>query len=220
MTIWRWAALAALLTVAVALAFAAIPGIGACGASGSWVAFQKVSSVAAVDAMVRPDCAHAFVPALRQSMWFDALVFMPVYGAFLALTFRALKPLPRLAGLAGAAALMLGLVADQVEGFRLLAILDAMPGTQAMIDGANAATFAKKICLSFATLVIGLLVIRDRGAVRLFGAVAAASALAVALASLASNLGDIGEPVSQYGLLVAWLALAFVAGIKGFRRHD
>ncbi len=216
MTIWRWAAVAALLTITVAFAFAAIPGIGACGATGSWVAFQKVSDVAAVNAMIRPDCAEAFVPALRQSMWLDSLVFIPVYAAFLALALCALRPLPRFVWPAGIALLAIGLVADQVEGIRLLAILDALPGTQMMIDSANAATFAKKICLSLVTLMIGLLLVRERRAMRLLGAITALGGLAVVFASLGNSFGDAGEQISQYGLLIAWLALAIVTGIKGF----
>ncbi len=215
MTLWRWAAVAALLTIAVALAFAAVPDIDACGASGSWVAFQKIASVTAVDAMIRPGCAETFVPALRQSMWLDSLAFIPVYGAFLALVLVALRPL-RFFWPAGIALLGIGMVADQIEGFRLLVILDTLPGTQVMIDSANAATFAKKICLSLVTLLIGLVLVRERGAVRLLGAISALGGLAVTLATLGGPFGNAGEPISQYGLLIAWLALAIVTGIKGF----
>ncbi len=216
MTIWRWAGVAALLTIAVALAFAVIPGIDACGVSGSWVAFQKVASVAAVNAMIRPDCADAFVAALRVSMWLDSLAFVPVYGAFLALVLCALKPLPRLVLPAGIATLGIGMVADQIEGFRLLAMLTSMPGTETMINDVNAATFAKKMCLSLVTLMIGLLLIRSHSAVRLLGAVTTLGGLAVVLTSFGSHFGEVGEQISQYGLLIAWLALAFVTGIKGF----
>jgi hypothetical protein len=217
LTLWRAASATALLTILVALAFPAVPGINACGASGSWVAFQMVSSVAAVTAMIRPDCANAFVPALRHSMWLDSLAFIPVYGAFLALVLFALKPLSRVAWLAATVALAIGIVADQVEGFRLLAILDALPGTDAMIDGANAATLAKKLGLSLATLMIGLLLLRERGAGRWLGAIAALGGLAVTLASIGTPFGTDGQMISQYGLLIAWLALAIVAGFKGFR---
>ncbi len=217
MTIWRWAAVAALLTIFVALGFAVVPGINACGASGSWVAFQKVADVAAVNAMIRTDCAGAFVPALRQSMWLDSLIFIPVYGAFLALALCALRPLPRFVWPAGIAVLAIGIAADQVEGVRLLAILDALPGTQMMIDSANTATFVKKICLSLVTLLIGVILVRERGAVRLLGAVTALGGLAVVLASIGSPFGDAGEQISQFGLLFAWLALAIVTGVMGFR---
>jgi hypothetical protein len=216
MTIYRWAAVAALLTIIVALAFPAISGIGACGKSGSWVAFQMVASVAEVNAMIRPDCANAFVPALRKSMWLDSLAFIPVYAAFLGLVLYTLKPMPRIAWLLGITVLTIGVVADQVEGFRLLAILDALPGTEAMIVNANAATLAKKLGLSLATLVIGLLLIRERSAVRLFGGVTAVGGLAVVLASVGVSFGAHEQLISKFGLLIAWLVLAIVAGLKAF----
>ena len=216
MTIWRWAAVAALLTVAIAFAFPAIPDIGACGASASWVAFQKTSSVATVAAMIRPDCTAAFVPALRHSMWLDNIAFIPAYTAFLGLVLHALRPMPRWAWLAGVATLAIGIVADQVEGFRLLAILNALPGTQAMIDSANAATFAKELYLSLATLVIGLLLARARGAVRLLAIITALGGLVATLASFGFPFGEGGTLMGESGLLIGWLALAIVTGTKGF----
>jgi hypothetical protein len=216
LTLWRAAAVAALLTILVALGFGLVPGINACGPDASWVAFQTVDSPAAVSKRL---CDQpAFVPALRHSMWLDALVFIPVYAAFLGLVFRALRPVPRPIWLLGIAALAVGVVADQVEGFRLLAILDALPGTQTMIDGVNVATLVKKLGLSLITLAIGLLLIRERSVVRLLGAVIALSGLTAAIASFGGAFGAYGALINQYGLLIAWLALAIVTAINGFRR--
>jgi hypothetical protein len=215
LTLWRAAAVAALLTILVALGFGFVPGINACGPEASWVAFQKVDSPAAVAKLI---CGQpAFVPALRASMWLDALVFIPAYAAFLGLVFGALRPVPRPIWLLGMFALVMGVVADQIEGFRLLAILDALPGTQNMTDAVNAATLGKKLGLSLITLLIGLLLLRDHGAVRLLGAVIALGGLAAAIASFGGSLGAYGVLINQYGLLIAWLALAIVTGIKGFR---
>lgn len=215
MTLWRAAAVAALLTILVALSFGLVPGINACGPEASWIAFQKVDSPAAVAKLI---CNQpAFVHALRTSMWLDALIFIPVYAVFLGLVFRALRPVPRPIWLLGMAALTVGIVADQIEGFRLLAILDALPGTQAMTDAVNAATLGKKLGLSLITLLIGLLLLRDRGTVRILGAFVALGGLAAAIASFGVSLGAYGALINQYGLLIAWLALAIVTGIKGFR---
>jgi hypothetical protein len=213
--LWRAAAVAALLTILVALGFGFVPGINACGPEASWIAFQKVDSPAAVAKLI---CDQpAFVAALRTSMWLDALVFIPVYAAFLGLVFRALRPVPRPIWLLGMASLTVGVVADQIEGVRLLAILSALPGTQAMTDAVNAATLGKKLGLSLVTLLIGLLLLRDHGAARILGAFTALGGLAAAIASFRGSLGAHGVLINQFGLLTAWLALAIVTGIKGFR---
>jgi hypothetical protein len=216
LTLWRVAAVAALLTIIVALSFPAIPGITACDKAGSWVAFQMVSSVAAVNAMIGPDCAKAFALALRRSMWLDSLVFIPAYGAFLGLVLGALRRRSINVWLAGIASLAIGIAGDQVEGFRLLAIIEALPGTETMIDSVNTATLVKKLGLSVTTGLIGLLLTRERGAMRLLGFIIATGGLAVLAASVSTSFGDAGEQISQYGLLVAWLALAIVAAFKGF----
>jgi hypothetical protein len=215
LSLWRAAAVAALLTILVALSFGLVPGINACGTEASWIAFQKVGSPAAVAKLI---CDQpAFVAALRKSMWLDALVFIPVYATMLGLAFGALRPVPRPIWLLGVAALTIGIIADQVEGFRLLAILDALPGTQAMTDAVNAATLGKKLGLSLITLLIGLLLARDSGPMRAFGAFIALGGLAAAIASFGSALGAYRALINQYGLLIAWLALAIVTSIKGFR---
>jgi hypothetical protein len=201
LSIARAAAIAALLTIVVALGFALVPGIDACGPGSSWVAFQKVDSPNAVSALIAKDCAAVFVPALRASMWLDALVFIPVYTAFLALTLAMLGPVSRALWLATIAMLAIGVVADQIEGFRLLALLDRLPGTAETIVQINRATVAKEFCLSIATALIGVGLATKQGWRRAIG-------IGVLLTATANGLNTLGIGAGGAGLLIAWLALA------------
>ncbi len=207
MATWRWATLGAATTVVVGMSFAQVPGIDACGAAGSagqWLTFQTITSVADVRAMIRPDCAAAFVPALRQSMWLDALAFIPAFSLLLMAAMIALKP-KRWLLLAGLLALAGGAAADQLEGWNLLRILEDLPGTADGVHQVVIAHVAKKFLLALGTGAIGIALLQIAGWRRAAGFVVLLGALAALANTIASFDGG------EAGLLVSWLAVAVVA---------
>jgi hypothetical protein len=217
MTAWRWATLGAVLTIAVGSLFGLVPGIDACGpatGAGQWATFQTIRSVADVQAMIRADCAAAFVPALRMSMALDALAFIPAFTLLLASALIALKP-PRWLLLTGLMALAGGFIADQLEGVRLLAILNDLPGTSGGVQAVVFAHIVKKFMLALATGLVGVALLQIAGWRRWVGFIVLLGALAAMANTIASFAGG------ESGLLVSWLALAVVAvaGAMAERRH-
>jgi hypothetical protein len=214
MTLWRWCALFGVLTIVIALSFALVPDISACGpakGAGQWVDFQNINRAADVATLIRPDCADRFVPALRASMWLDAVVFIPIYGSFLILAMGALRGGKNALLTAAFVALIGGMIADQIEGIRLLAILAALPGTDMMAAGVAHARGAKQVLLALATLLIGATMIGKTGWLKAAGGViAAVSLLAIAGTMFRLDAGGVG-------LLIGWLGLAIVALVESLR---
>jgi hypothetical protein len=207
MTTWRWAAVGAAATIIVGTLFGMVPGIEACGpatGAGQWATFQSIASVADVQAMIRPDCAASFVPALRKSMRLDALAFIPAFTLLLGASVIAMRP-PRWLLLASLAALAGGFVADQWEGISLLAILGDVPGTAEQVRAVVLAHIVKKVLLALTTGLIGIALLTMAGRRRWTGIIVVAGALA-AMINLISNFSG-----GEAGLLVSWLALAVVA---------
>lgn len=209
LTRWRWAALAAVATILALLSFGLVPASDAClaAAASPWAAFQQVSTPEAAEALLRA-CGG---DSLRQGMRIDALAFVPSFTAFLLATLWALRP-SHLIGLAAIALLSVGVLADQIEGFRLLALIDADGGSATMVAAANRATFAKELFLALATGVIGLAMFVVRGWHRYTGALVVAAA-AIAVASTLTH-----QPNST-ALGVAWLVLAIVALVSAVPRE-
>ena len=209
MTRWRWAALAAVATVLTGLSFGLVPASDACRtvAAHPWAEFQQVATPQAAEALLRA-CGG---DRLRSGMWIDALAFIPVYAAFLLAVLWAARP-QHLVGLAMIALLAVGVIADQIEGFRLLALIDAHGGTVPMVAAANRATFAKELFLALATGVLGLAVFAMQGWRRYAGALVVAGA-AVIVATLMT------QKSTAEGMLAAWLTLAIVALISAVRNE-
>jgi len=209
---WRWCALAGLVTLAVAIGFTLVPGIDACGPGGSATplsALQDARSPADVAALFTPDCGVALAAALRRSVWLDALAFIPAYVAFVVAGLLALRTggsatAGRIA-MAGIAAMAAGAIADQVEGTHVLAILDARPGTQAMIDPLIMANALKTGLLAVGIACAGLVAIMRGGWLRIGGAVM----LAAGLARLLGFVTDLG--VAAPALALGWIALLVCA---------
>lgn len=207
MTAWRWALVGALATIAIAMTFGMVPGIGACGPSngiGQWASFQTITSVGEVEAMFRLANRGACVPALMVSMKLDALAFIPAFTLLLAANVIALRP-PRWLLIGSLTALAGGAIADQLEGISLLTILHQLPGTEAMVDNVVAAHFAKKLLLALATAGAGLSLILSAGWHRWAGVMVVLGAGA----ALANVFGAYSDGTA--GLLVSWLMLAAVA---------
>ncbi len=208
MTAWRWSALGGVLTVLIGLSFALVPDIGACDATnpgGVWADFQRIRSVADVATRIRPDCANALVPALKSSMWLDALAFIPVYALLLGAALVALRAVFRPVFAAGVVLLGAGVVADQSEGVLLLNILNALPGNQALIDVLIPVKLAKELALSGATIAVGILLV-------LRGHVARWPGLLIAKAAAIGVIAELFFQVrGALGLLIGWLTLTGVA---------
>jgi hypothetical protein len=215
MILWRWCAVLGLLTLLVGASFAFVPDIGACGVSagaGQWADFQKVKSVAEVRAMIRPDCAAAFAPALEKSMWLDALGFIPVYGAFLALALVGLCAKSETLSRIGLILLGLGMIADECEGAVLLRMLSALPGTEDQIGWLQIFGTSKMIALSLATLVIGWLAQIGSRSQRILGWLIAFCSIIQIYAIITKSTHG------STGLLVAWLILTMTAILISVRK--
>jgi hypothetical protein len=219
MTLWRWCAVAGIVSLIVVLSFAAVPGITACGlggAAGPWVDFQNVQSTADVARLIRPDCAAELVPALKISMVLDAVAFIPAYLAFLitaalAVKLSATRSKQRLMKFAILIAL-LGAVADQIEGGVLLRILGQLPGTETDISILMIANLLKSLALAAASAVIGIALFERRGWTLVAGAV-------IGLGGSLSFLGRLtSTALAATPLAIAWLALLLTAIAFSVRR--
>lgn len=204
MTIWRWAALAALGVIACLVGFSNIPGIGSCGGSGDPIlAFEFVRSPAEVSALFPPSCRAEAVAAQRNGLLLDGLAFIPIYSAFLILSLVAVRREGRGDKVAGVAivAVIVAAVFDQFEGLQLWRILSGFPGTDDMVTLLMSAVRGKFALLSLAVIVIGWLHLRVGGWRMASGAV-------MILASLWSLVGLVSDyhRVSE-GSGIAWLIL-------------
>jgi hypothetical protein len=220
MTLWRWCAVAGLATLLLTLAFAAVPGITACGpggAAGPWVDFQNVQSPADVEALIRPDCAARLTPALKLSMILDAVAFIPAYLAFLisaalAVFKGATTGKQRLMKLAIWVTIG-GAVFDQIEGGVLLQILGSLPGSEISIFVVVAANLCKSLALAASSALIGVALFERRGWILVAGAV-------IALSGAASFLFRISSAQLAGGLLaISWLVLFLTAFACSFPRR-
>lgn len=218
MTLWRWAAVAALGIFACAWGFGAIPGINACGVGGDPIlAFEFVTKPADVAALFPDHCRYEHAEAQAIGLWFDGLVFIPVYSAFLILNLLALKreggtlaaKLPQW----GILAVIAAAAADQFEGLQLFRLLETLPGTQGVIDLLMPAVRGKFALLSLVAIAVAALHFASPA---LWRKVAAAI---IALASLWSLLGlftDFHRVMQGSG--IAWLAMIAAVFVLAFRR--
>jgi hypothetical protein len=207
MTRWRWAALAAVATILTGLSFGLVPASDGCRAVAAhpWADFQQIGSVEAARKLIGACGADR----LRRGMWIDALAFIPAYSAFLLAVLWAARPSQNIAQWV-LVLLAVGVIADQVEGFRLLALIDADGGTSAMVAVANRATIAKEMFLALATGTVGWALSGHRDWRRVAG-LAAATAAAIAAAAALMHV-----PSAMF-MLLAWLILATVALVGAVR---
>jgi hypothetical protein len=168
MTIWRWAAVAALGVIACAIGFSSIPGIDACGTGGDPIlAFEFVTNPAEVAALFPGHCRDVHAAAQRTGLLLDGMGFIPVYSAFLILSLVALRReggmwAQRLSGI-GVAAVLVAALLDQFEGVQLYRILENLPGTLDMIALLMPAVRGKFFLLAIAALLIGWLYFKRGG---------------------------------------------------------
>lgn len=223
---WRCAG-AGLVMLIISFYFGTIPNIEACaetqGGVGSIIAFEIVRTPADVATLFGEEpCRGRFLAAMRHATWVDALAFIPVYTAFLVLALIALRSRgPKIAA-AGAAAVLLGALFDQVEGIQLFAIMADLPGEQANIDILIPMVRGKFAFLSLAALAIGWLTARIGGFWRVAGLVITAGA-AIMLVGAAD---DRWAELLGIGGLIAWstvlvVAIARIVALRlGLRKGD
>jgi hypothetical protein len=216
MTLWRWCAAAALLTIAIGLGFAAVPGIDACGSTppgDAWPTLQRALQPADMAAVIRPGCDAALIPALHTSMWLDAVFFIPAYVAFLLTALLALRPQgPRLFAM-GAFALLAGVVADQSEGLALRSMLIYWPAQTDAFGWLAWSYNANVFFLGANTLAIGGLLWAAAGWQRAMG-------VAIIVASLAAMTVRIaGDQLAYAGLAASWMMVLVVALVASFERE-
>jgi hypothetical protein len=171
MTVWRWAAVAAIGVIACVFGFSSIPGIDACGTGGDPIlAFEFVTSPTEVAALFPAYCRDVHASAQRTGLFLDGMGFIPIYSAFLILSFVALRReggmlAQRLSGV-GVGAVLVGALLDQFEGVQLYRILANLPGTPDMIALLMPAVRGKFFLLAVAVFLLGWLHFK-RGGLRI-----------------------------------------------------
>lgn len=215
MTIWRWAALAGLATIAISIAFGTIPGIHACGLPGEPILnFEFVKSPADVAALFPDHCRAEHVAAQRHGLWLDSMGFIPVYSAFLILSLVALRReggnASRLAG-TGIVLTLVAALSDQIEGLQLFRLLDTLPGQQSTIDILIPAVRTKFALLAVAIGIAAWLHFLKPGWRKLAAAVMAVGAAL----SLAGLIGD--RSLLMQGGAISWLTLFATNLVLAFR---
>lgn len=213
MNLWRWASLAGIAFLAIALSFGRISGIQACHVAPEPIlAFEFVRAPADVAALFPAACRDALVAAQRSGLWLDILGFVPVYSALLILTLLALgrensgeRRLVR----AGIALTALAALADQWENAHLLMLLAALPGDQPTIDALIPAVRTKFFLLGVVELLIGGLHLFRPGWRKLAGAAITLGGL-ISLAALFGTRGwlTLGGTIAFVVLIAANWALA------------
>ena len=216
MNLWRWASLAGITFLAIALSFGRITGIQACHVAPEPIlAFEFVRTPANVAALFPAACREALVTAQHGGLWLDILGFVPVYSALLLLTLLALgrenlgqRRLVR----AGIALTVLAGLADQWENGHLLTLLAALPGDQPTIDALIPAVRTKFFLLGVVELLIGGLHLSRPGWRKLAGA-------AIALGGLISIAGLFGNREwLTLGGTVAFVAIILTDWVLALRR--
>jgi hypothetical protein len=202
MTPWRYAALGAVATILVGLSFGQVPAEAGCHAVAAhpWTALQDATTAEAAT-RIMDACGR---DRLRVSMWLDALAFIPAFGLFLGASLIALRP-PRWLLTSGLAALIAGVIADQIEGGLLLHNLGLPTVSGANVQAVATTGMVKMLCLALATFAIGFFLAHLSGWRRWAG-------FAVLIGStLTISAEFIDFPSGSAGLLIAWLVLAGVS---------
>lgn len=215
MTIWRWAALAGLATIAISIAFGMIPGIHACGLPGEPILnFEFVKSPSDVAALFPDHCRAEHVAAQRHGLWLDSMGFIPVYSAFLILSLVALRResgnASRLAG-AGIVLTLAAALSDQIEGIQLFKLLDTLPGDQSTID-----ILIPGVRIKFALLAIAIGIAASLHFLQPGWRKVPATVMALgALMSLAGLIGD--RALLMQGGAISWLTLFLTNAVLAMR---
>lgn len=208
--LWIACLIAGLITLVIAPLFLLIPDIEGCGPvpeHGAIVAFELARSPEAVEALFAAPCRASLIDAMRESLWLDAIGFIPAYAAFFILLLLASRRHGSAIAWAGIAAVTTGALLDQFEGVLLHAILADWPGGRDTIAMLVPAVRGKFLALALATALAGWLLARRGGVDVALGGVAALGGF-VALAFIA---GDRFVGISLLGMIVAWPVLLAAA---------
>jgi hypothetical protein len=211
LTLWRWALLAGIGVIIVSLAFDQVPGIHACGVPNPILALEFVTTPAELAAQLPAYCRTEQIAAHRTALWLDALVFIPVYAAFLILAlFALLRDDPRARSLVASAcaAVLVAALLDQIEGTQLFALLDGAPPLALLW----VAVRGKFVLLALATGIAGWLIMRGGG----WRSIAGVVIFGGALISFAGLLGQVD--LVMRGNSIAWMTLILFAAIRAFSR--
>ncbi len=160
----------------ISISFGQIPGINACGpgpAGEPILSLEFVTNPDQVASLFPAHCKSALAQAHVTGVWVDIMGFVPAYlftliAALVALG-RDVGPRGRRIVLAGFIAAIVAAICDQVENIQLLRIVDALPGTQGMIDILMPAVRAKFALLGVAVGCVGALIFRGSGWMRYAG---------------------------------------------------
>ena len=213
-TAWRWCAAAGIAAFTCSWLFGRIPELVACGPTGGLgpiIAFELARTPAEIAALFGEEpCRSALAAAQKTGLLLDGLGFIPSYTAFLTLGAAAVARGPAKWMLVAAFATA-GL-SDEIEGYILGQILNALPGDQASIDALFWAVRLKFALLAIGTFGIGLSLLGASRVAAIAPAVAIGAGAAFALHGLLAPL----PARMMAGLTLAWVLLlltAFIASL-------
>lgn len=208
--LWRWAAALGVIALLISRGFDLFHGLAQCVPTKNSILFFEYARIPADAARIiaSQTCSAAQMSAL----WYDGLAFIPAYGAFLVLT--ALAAGGKLKWPA-VAAILLGCVCDEIEGFTLASILNHLPGEPSHYAILVPAVRAKFLLLGLGSLLIGGTLIRRRNWLMIPGAIVIAGS-ALALVSVFDDTRAM--TLMMLGFVVAWVVLVLTNLIMAFRR--
>lgn len=216
--LWRWCALAGIATLATSFGFGAIDKLVACGGAdglGPIMRFELARTPGEVAALFGEGrCREMLVSAMRAATWLDALVFIPAYCGFLILALLALRGSGGRIALAAIAAVALAGLLDEIEGAMLFVIMDALPGTQGLIDWLIPLVRAKFALIGAGVAAIGALTARRGGIGLLLGT----AVVIGGVVSLSGLTGDARAPMLILGNTIAWPCILLAASIFAIGR--
>lgn len=221
MTAWRWCAVFAFVMLGISMSFGQIQNIDACGpgpAGEPILSLEFVTSPDQVASLFLDHCKSTLAYAHNKGLWIDILGFVPAYLLTLITAFVALAKdadnQGRWIALFGFIAAIIAAICDQVENVQLLRIVDALPGTQDMINILMPAVRAKFALLGVAVSCIGTLIYLGSGWLRYAG-------LLMLAGGLVSILGLFLDPaLVMGGGVVAWPLILVTAVTRSFSRPD
>ncbi len=216
-TAWRLCVLAGLAAFACSWGFGTIPGLVACGSypgGGPYSAvlsFEFARTPADIAALFGSgDCRTTLLGAQSTAQWLDSLGFIPTYTAFLVLGAIAVaRGWARQAIVAG---LLVGGLADEIEGVIMWRIMAYLPGTQGQLDALWWAVHVKFALLALGTAAIGLALVQTwRLWPMLFGLV-----VTVGGGAAVYGFANLPNAVMMAGFTYAWFALLATAIVASF----
>jgi hypothetical protein len=161
------------------------------------------------------DCRDLLVLNMDVANWLDILVFIPIYGCFLALFFVGIRERQSHFASYGLWFVVIAVVGDLLENACLMNMTPALDPGSAWFAFLPWATGLKWLALGAVAAIAAWIYVSTAPKNYVFGVLCAASAV-IALAGIAqpSQFG----PFLGNGVALGWLVILLTAALRAFRR--